>query len=287
MDAHAPATAGLFSGVERRIDVRQGLSDRAIKLRLGQAANQLGFRLKWSRQSDADHLYFQTVGKAPTRPANGRRRRRAAIPRAARSPEPPRGRRQQRHREPVARGGRAEAGLPRKGPRRELPPRPGVCRRDESARSATRDCHELDRRLPAAEPTSTGHRSSDARATTTATIRGWRSAHLGRRSQTRWPSDRRRANSTWSILLDRLPHTRRDVLNGSGIDAKDRGRERCGFLDLGYRSVDPPGHRECDRDLRWGYRAQPHPDRLNAWRLLLRSARLYGGSKALPSRHCA
>jgi hypothetical protein len=55
---------------------RQGLSDRAVKRRFGQAANQLGYRLRWSRQSDPDHLYFQTLGKAATKPNNGRRRRR-------------------------------------------------------------------------------------------------------------------------------------------------------------------------------------------------------------------
>jgi hypothetical protein len=68
---------------------RQGLSDRAIKRRLGQAANQLGYRLKWSRQSDPDHLYFQTLGQAPTKPTNGRRRRRTPAADAVGLTRPP------------------------------------------------------------------------------------------------------------------------------------------------------------------------------------------------------
>ena len=41
---------------------RQGLSDRAIKRRLGQAAKSLGYRLKWSRQSSPEELYLQVLG---------------------------------------------------------------------------------------------------------------------------------------------------------------------------------------------------------------------------------
>ena len=53
---------------------RQGLSDRAIKRRLGQAATSLGYRSKWSRQSSPEGLYFQVVGTPPTKATNGRRR---------------------------------------------------------------------------------------------------------------------------------------------------------------------------------------------------------------------
>src|ERR687885_470072 len=52
---------------------RQGLSDRAIKRRLGQAATSLGYRPKWSRQAGPEG-----VGTPPTRATNGRRRRRTA-----------------------------------------------------------------------------------------------------------------------------------------------------------------------------------------------------------------
>src|SRR5919205_3723107 len=57
---------------------RAGLSDRAIKRRLGSAAKQLGYQLKWARQSSPEALYFQVVGAPAAKPANGRRRRRAA-----------------------------------------------------------------------------------------------------------------------------------------------------------------------------------------------------------------
>ena len=67
---------------------REGLSDRAIKRRLGAAAKQLGYRLKWARQSSPEALYFQVVGTSAARPANGRRRRRAAPPEPAPSPAP-------------------------------------------------------------------------------------------------------------------------------------------------------------------------------------------------------
>ena len=63
---------------------REGLSDRALKRRLGAAATQLGYRLKWARQHSPEALYFQVVGTPAARPTNGRRRRRAAPP----SPEP-------------------------------------------------------------------------------------------------------------------------------------------------------------------------------------------------------
>ena len=71
---------------------RAGLSDRAIKRRLGSAAKQLGYRLKWARQHSPEALYFQVIGTPAAKPTNGRRRRRAAppspAPTAAPAPEP-------------------------------------------------------------------------------------------------------------------------------------------------------------------------------------------------------
>src|SRR5919205_1416850 len=55
---------------------RAGLSDRAINRRLGAAAKQLGYRLKWARQSGPEALYFQVLGSPVAKPSNGRRRRR-------------------------------------------------------------------------------------------------------------------------------------------------------------------------------------------------------------------
>ncbi len=63
---------GEAAGIER-----EGLSERAIKRRLGLAAKQLGYRLKWARQSGPEALYFQVIGTPPTRATNGRQRRRA------------------------------------------------------------------------------------------------------------------------------------------------------------------------------------------------------------------
>jgi len=71
---------GEAAGIER-----EGVSDRAIKRRLGVAAKQLGYRLKWGRQSDAEVLYFQVIGAPPGRLTTGRRRRRAE----PRKPAPP------------------------------------------------------------------------------------------------------------------------------------------------------------------------------------------------------
>jgi hypothetical protein len=56
-----------------------GLSSRAGKRRLGQAAGQLGYRVKWSRATTVDALFFQILpGKGSARPANGRPRRRGS-----------------------------------------------------------------------------------------------------------------------------------------------------------------------------------------------------------------
>ena len=82
---------------------REGLSDRTIKRRLGMAAKQLGYRLKWARQSSPETLYFQVIGTLPSKATDGRRR--AASPQPAPSsapasePEPtapPAGRRRRR-----------------------------------------------------------------------------------------------------------------------------------------------------------------------------------------------
>src|SRR5919202_5567271 len=59
---------------------RQGLSDRAIKRRLGQAATGLGYRVKCSRHSSPEQLYFQVLGTGRTKAISGRRRRRPPAP---------------------------------------------------------------------------------------------------------------------------------------------------------------------------------------------------------------
>ena len=67
---------------------RQGLSDRAIKRRLGQAAKSLGYRLKWSRQSSPEELYLQVLGSPRAQATNGRRRRRTASVEVAPATQP-------------------------------------------------------------------------------------------------------------------------------------------------------------------------------------------------------
>src|ERR671924_1326366 len=85
------AALGELQPGEAAAIARVGLSDRAIKRRLGAAAKQLGYRLTWARQSSPEALYFQVVGAPAAKPANGRRRRAAAPspgPTVAPSPEP-------------------------------------------------------------------------------------------------------------------------------------------------------------------------------------------------------
>ena len=90
---------GEAAGIER-----EGVSDRAIKRRLSLAARQLGYRLKWGRQADAEVLYCQVIATPPTKASNGRRRRSAQVatlaPTTKRAPEStaPRARRGRRHR---------------------------------------------------------------------------------------------------------------------------------------------------------------------------------------------
>ncbi len=82
LSEYVEALRDLEPGQAAGID-RQGLSDRAIKRRLGQAAKDLGYRLRWSRQATAEALYFQVVGTTPAKPTNGRRQRRPKVAESA------------------------------------------------------------------------------------------------------------------------------------------------------------------------------------------------------------
>jgi hypothetical protein len=63
-----------------------GLSSRALKRRLGQAAAQLGVHLKWARAASPTGLYFQVTpqrtatGPGPRRPASTTRRTQGGAP---------------------------------------------------------------------------------------------------------------------------------------------------------------------------------------------------------------
>jgi hypothetical protein len=103
LSEYVAALHDLHPGEAGAID-HEGVSERALKRRLSLAAKQLGYRLKWGRQADAEMLYFQVIATPPTKKAsNGRRRRSAQIPIPAptkRAPEStaPRARRGRRHR---------------------------------------------------------------------------------------------------------------------------------------------------------------------------------------------
>jgi len=96
---YVDALRGLEPGQAAGID-RQGLTDRAIKRRLGQAAKDLGYRLKWSRHATVEMLYFQVVAMPAAKAANGRRHRqtKASEPAAPAEPATPRPRRGRRPR---------------------------------------------------------------------------------------------------------------------------------------------------------------------------------------------
>jgi hypothetical protein len=61
-----------------------GLSSRAAKRRFGQAAGQLGYRMKWSRAGASDVLFFQVVTGKRAAMGNGRRRGAQSQPKEAR-----------------------------------------------------------------------------------------------------------------------------------------------------------------------------------------------------------
>jgi len=84
LSEYVEALRDLEPGQAAGID-RQGLSDRAIKRRLGQAAKDLGYRLRWSRHATAEMLYFQRVGDSPAKPTNGRWQRRPRVAESAAS----------------------------------------------------------------------------------------------------------------------------------------------------------------------------------------------------------
>jgi hypothetical protein len=71
---YVEALRQLSPGDAAELDLN-GLSSRAAKRRLGQAAARVGVRLNWSRTAAKDALFFQVQpGKGAAGPANGRRR---------------------------------------------------------------------------------------------------------------------------------------------------------------------------------------------------------------------
>jgi hypothetical protein len=89
LSAYTAALADLTPGDAAVVDL-DGTTSRAMKRRLGQAATQLGYRLRWARQSDPAALHFEVLptrarsSGAPVAGAGSRwRRRRPAEPQPA------------------------------------------------------------------------------------------------------------------------------------------------------------------------------------------------------------
>ena len=81
LSEYVEALRGLQPGDAAEIDLG-GLSSRALKRRLGQAAKHTGYSLKWARDSGGTVLRFQVremrgVGPKPRNGRRGRRRRAA------------------------------------------------------------------------------------------------------------------------------------------------------------------------------------------------------------------
>ncbi len=75
LSEYTEALRGLSPGDAAEIDLA-GLTPRALKRRLGQAAKQSGVALKWARESSGSSLRFQVREPQAARPRNGRRGRR-------------------------------------------------------------------------------------------------------------------------------------------------------------------------------------------------------------------
>lgn len=77
LSEYAEALRGLEAGDAAEIELG-GLSSRAMKRRLGQAAKQSGKTLRWARETSGDVLRFQVRDSqgAQPKPRNGRRGRR-------------------------------------------------------------------------------------------------------------------------------------------------------------------------------------------------------------------
>ena len=75
LSEYIDALRGLQPGEAAEVGL-SGLSSRALKRRVGQAAKQMGYSLKWAKDTGGDALRFQVREGQPTKARNGRRRRR-------------------------------------------------------------------------------------------------------------------------------------------------------------------------------------------------------------------
>ena len=75
LSEYTDALRGLSPGDAAEVDLG-GLSNRAMKRRIGQAAKQMGYSLKWARETNGGALRFQVRDAGATKSRNGRRGRR-------------------------------------------------------------------------------------------------------------------------------------------------------------------------------------------------------------------
>jgi hypothetical protein len=69
---YTSALRQLQTGDSAEVELR-GMSTRTTKRRMGQAAKELGYRLKWARANTADGLYFQVLTSTSGRSRRGRK----------------------------------------------------------------------------------------------------------------------------------------------------------------------------------------------------------------------
>lgn len=75
LSEYTVALRGLHAGDAAEVDLG-GLTTRALKRRVGQAAKQLGYTLKWARETTGNSMRFQVRDAQGSKAKNGRRGRR-------------------------------------------------------------------------------------------------------------------------------------------------------------------------------------------------------------------
>lgn len=73
LSEYTDALRGLSPGDAAEVELG-GLSTRAMKRRVGQAAKQMGYSLKWARDTNGGALRFQVREPGVSKARNGRRR---------------------------------------------------------------------------------------------------------------------------------------------------------------------------------------------------------------------
>jgi diphthamide synthase (EF-2-diphthine--ammonia ligase) len=77
LSEYAEALRNLKPGDAAEVELGD-LSSRAMKRRVGQAAKQMGYNLKWARDTTGNALRFRVAEDQQRKPRNGRRTRKTA-----------------------------------------------------------------------------------------------------------------------------------------------------------------------------------------------------------------